>query len=150
LCSEKPKPRVTDAGKDILIAIPGDLIRRRTRVMVGERPIDLTDSSLKVLLQLIVAREAGRKVHKRALGARDDQGFKGISLLRGYLQPALGEGVNIIGNDYHGNYWLTDEVTIGNCDTDKLAEIGDEKISELAHELRRCLDARRPKSEGNS
>jgi hypothetical protein len=118
--------------------------------MIGERSIDLPNSSLRILLQLIVAREVGEKVHKRTLGASDDQGFKGISLLRGYIQPALGEGVNVIDNDYHGNYWLTDEVTIGNCDTKKLAEIGDQKISELAGKLRQRLDTRRPKSEGNS
>jgi DNA-binding response OmpR family regulator len=150
LCGETLTPRVTDAGRPIVLAIPGDRIRRRTRVMVGARPIMLPNSSLKLLLQLMVAHEAGMDVHKRDLGASDDQGFKGVSLLRAELRPVLGEGVDIIGNDYHGNYLLTDEVTIGSCDTEKLAEIGDKKISELAGELRRRLDARRPKSEGNS
>jgi DNA-binding response OmpR family regulator len=150
LCGEAPRSRVTDAGNPTVLAIPGDRTRRRTRVMVGASPIMLPDSSLRVLLHLIVAREAGRDVHKRDLGASADQGFKGISLLRAALQPALGEGVNIIDNDYHGNYRLTDGVTIGRCVTEKLAEIGDRKIAELARELQRQLDARRPKSEGNS
>lgn len=144
LCGEKPAPRVTDAGKGILLTIPGDQIRRRTRVVVGSRSVNLTNSSLKVLLALMVAHETGKDVHKRDLGARDDQGFKGISLLRAALQPALGEGIDIIDNDYHGNYRLKDEVRIGSCDTEKLAEIGDRRITELAQQLRR-LDARRPK-----
>jgi len=136
LCGEKPAPRVTDAGKEILLAIPGDRIRQRTRVMVGSKPINLTDSSLRVLLQLMVARTVGTVVHKRALGATDDQGFKGVSVLRDALKPALRDGVNIIDNDYHGNYSLTDDVRIGSCNTDKLEKIGDSKILELARELR--------------
>jgi len=150
LCGEKPAPRATDAGKGILLAIPGDRNRRRTRVMVGSKSIMLPNRSLKLLLHLMVAHEAGKAVHKRDLGASDDQGFKGVSELRAELQPALGDGVDIIGNDYHGNYRLTDEVTICSCDTEKLAEIGDTKIAELARGLRRRLDARSPKSEGNS
>jgi DNA-binding response OmpR family regulator len=150
LCGEAPRSRATDAGNLTVLAIPGDRSRRRTRVMVGARPIMLPNSSLKVLLHLMVAREAGRGVHKRDLGARDDQGFKGISLLRAELRPVLGDGVDIIGNDYHGNYCLTDEVAIGSCDTEKLTEIGDSKIADLARELQRQLAARRPKSEGNS
>jgi hypothetical protein len=99
------------------------------------------DSSLKVLLQLMVARQAGTDVHKRVLGARDDQGFKGVSVLREALKPALRDGVDIIGNDYHGNYCLTDEVRIGSCDTEKLEKIGDSKITELARKLRLHLEA---------
>jgi DNA-binding response OmpR family regulator len=135
LCGDKPAPRVNDLAKEMLLTITGERVRRRTRVIVGSHSIDLTDSCLKVLLHLMVAHEAGAGVHKRTLGANDDQGFKGVSVLRAALKPALGDDVDIIGNDYHGNYHLTDEVTIGSCNTEKLAEIGDAKITELAQIL---------------
>ena len=48
----------------------------------------------------------------------------------------MGEGIDIIDNDYHGFYRLKDDVTIGECDVDKLVGIGDMKISALARKLR--------------
>jgi DNA-binding response OmpR family regulator len=149
LCGGKPTPRTSNEDKGVLLAIPGDRIRRRTRVMVGSRPIDLTDSSLRVLLELMVARGVGTGVHKRTLGASDDQGFKGVSVLREALKPVLSDGINIIDNDYHGNYWLTENVRIGSCDTERLEKIGDSRISKLAQKLRLQLKATHPKSEGN-
>jgi DNA-binding response OmpR family regulator len=140
LCAAGPVARALDA-KATPLSIPGDRVGRRTRVRFGSRSTLLTDSSLKVLLHLMVARAARTAVHKKELGARRDQGFKGISVLRDALKPALGEGIDIIGNDRHGGYYLTDDVTIGICDAEKLASIGDRKITELARELRRTLDA---------
>ena len=145
LCAAGPGGRPLDAGKGTILSIPGDRDRRRTRVMVGSRATSLTDSSLKVLLHLMVAHAGGTGVHKRDLGASRDQGFKGISVLREALKPALPEGVDVIGNDHHGNYHLTNEVTIGICDAEKLASIGDSKITELARELRRILDSTLPR-----
>jgi DNA-binding response OmpR family regulator len=149
LCGEKPAPRTAEAGKGVVLSIPGDRVRRRTRVMVGSRPIMLTNSSLGLLLQLMVAHRKGRAVHKRDLGASDDQGFKGVSVLREALRPVLGEGVDIIDNDYHGFYRLKDNVIVGECDVDNLVRIGDTKISDLARNLRgRYRD--HPNSEGNT
>ena len=149
-CSEKPGPRAPDARQRVVIAIPGDRERRRTRVMVSGRPIWLTNSCLKLLLRLMVAREDGGSVHKRDLGANDDQGFKGVSILREALKPALADGVDVIGNDHHGFYHLKENVVITGCDTDRLTTIGDAQIAKLGQELRRRLDARGNKSEGNS
>ena len=73
-------------------------------------------------------------MHKIDLGATADQGFKGISILRNELKPALG-GVDIIKNHYHGNYSLVDNVTIGECAVDELFKIGDSTISGLAKQL---------------
>lgn len=148
-CMVGPSSHMPSADGKVVIAIPGDRIRRRTRVTVGSRPLMLTDSSLKVLLHLMVARKRNARVHKRELGAKSDPGFKGISVLRDALRPSLGEGVDIIGGDYHGNYYLEDGVTIGNCDYKKLAEIDDQKITELARVLG-PQRARRQKSDGNS
>jgi len=145
-CAGKVIRRLSDEDKSVLLAIPGDRVRRRTRVVVGSRPIMLTNSTLRLLLQLMLAYKKKQPVHKRELGAKDDQGFKGVSLLREALKPALEEGVDIIENDYHGNYYLKDEVTIGHCDADKLLSIGDTTISKLARELRRRLRPRRSKA----
>ena len=40
--------------------------------------------------------------------------------------------VDIIKNDYHGNYSLVDDVRVGECAVDKLIKIGDQTISQLA------------------
>lgn len=124
----------------LLISVSGERDRRRTKVVIGTTTIKLTDGDLRVLLHLMVAKLAGTKVHKSDLGATSDQGFKGISELRHEIAPALAEGVDIIDNDYNGNYSLTDGVTIGVCDIAKLIAIGDHKIAELAEKLRGYQD----------
>jgi ActR/RegA family two-component response regulator len=148
LCGGKPNPPSSDPSKGVVLAIPGDRVGRRTGVVVDGRVIRLPDRSLRVLLHLMVAHVKGTEVHKRTLGAKADQGFKGISELREWLKPALGDGIDIIGNDQHGNYSLTDGVTINSCDSEKLAKLGDATITKLARELARALDARRAESEG--
>ena len=115
---------------------------RRTRIMIGRTTVDLTDSLLRLLLHLIVANGDGGGVHKKDLGANAEQGFKGISNLRNELKPALGPDVDIIANDYHGTYSLTDSVKIGSCDIQKLLAIGDATISDLANRLAKQLEAR--------
>lgn len=134
-CAAMPSPSPAPPG-GIVLAIPGDHERRRTRILVGAKALGLTDASLRVLLHLVVGRVTGAKVHKTELGARADQGFRGISVLRDVLKPALEEGVDIIKNDHQGYYWLVDEVVIGDCDPDKLIELGDAKITALAEQLR--------------
>jgi DNA-binding response OmpR family regulator len=135
LCATLPG-RAPAAGEGIVISVPGDRDRRRTRVAFGAASVSLTDASLRVLLHLIVGKELGEKVHKVDLGARADQGFRGISVLREALKPALGEHVDIIENDHTGHYWLVDEVAIGDVDCDKLIALGDKQITALAERLR--------------
>ena len=133
-CKEPPTQN-PDLNDGVVIAIPGDRIRHRTRVTVAGKAVSLTDASLKVLLHLMVAQRKGIVVHKVDLGAKAEQGFKGISNLRNELRQVLGS-TEIINNDYHGNYKFTDMVKIAECDIDKLVEIGDTTISELAMQLR--------------
>jgi len=104
---------------------------------------------LKILLHLIVAQRKGASVHKVDLGAKAEQGFKGISNLRNELRPVLGD-IEIICNDYHGNYWFESRVTVGECAVDKLLEIGDKTISDLAKLLQNPPPGPAKKSEGNS
>ena len=72
------------------------------------------------------------------MGANREQGFKGISILRKELKPTLG-GVEIIKNDYQGNYNFEPTVTIGECACEKLVEIGDRTITDLANQIRTQL-----------
>lgn len=141
-CGEKPPQQVATSDGGVIVSIPGDRVRRRTRVMIGRTAVDLPDSLLKLLLHLIVAHGNGGGVHKTDLGANAEQGFKGISNLRNALKPALGGTTDIIANDYHGTYRLTDSVKVGNCDIQKLLAIGDATISELANQLAKQLEVR--------
>jgi DNA-binding response OmpR family regulator len=131
--------RHADPAQGFVLSIPGTRSGRRTRVMIGTRTADLPNRSLRVLLHLVAAKLSGRTVHKTDLGARDDQGFKGVSELRDDLKPALPDGANIIANLYHGHYRLTDEVTIGPCDVAALIAIDEAPITELAREIERLL-----------
>jgi len=150
LCSRGPASRPLSAGGAIVLSIPGDRVRRRIIVKVGSKSIDLPRSSLKVLLHLMVAHEQHTHVHKRDLGATDDQGFKGVSVLKAELKHVLGDDNDIITNDHHGNYGLREGVTISGCDADKLALSEDKEITELARNLQRLVGSRRRKSDGNS
>lgn len=120
LCQEPPPAQRPNLSEGIVIGIPGDRIRRRTRVTVASRPLNLPNSSLKVLLHLLVAKQSGSSVHKTEMGATAEQGFRGISTLRSDLNQVLG-GVDIIENDYQGNYNFTDRVVIGECVVKKTA-----------------------------
>jgi DNA-binding response OmpR family regulator len=148
-CHEPPPTQLPNLKDGVVIAIPGDRIRHRTRVTIASKPVDLTDASLKVLLHLIVAQRKGVPVHKVDLGAKPEQGFKGISNLRNELRQVLGR-IEIISNDYHGNYSLNDNVTIGECAVDRLLKVGDRTISDLATQLQRRASSPSKKSEGNS
>ncbi len=130
-CHEPPQTHSLNLRDGIVIAIPGDRIGRRTRVRIGAKTIELPDYILKVLLHLMVAQRTSEPVNKRDMGATEDQGFKGISVLRNELKPILGN-VDIIKSHYHGNYSFKPGVTIGDCALDKLVAIGDKTISELA------------------
>lgn len=133
--------RAAGAPGALVLSIPGDREGRRTRVAFGAASVDLTDASLRVLLYLVVGKLVGEKVHKTELGARADQGFRGISVLRDALKPALGAGVDIIDNDQHGHYWLVDDIEIGECDHDKLVALGDSQITALADRIRQHREA---------
>jgi DNA-binding response OmpR family regulator len=148
-CHQPPPTHCPNLKNGIVIAIPGDRIRRRTRVTIASKPVDVTDASLKVLLHLMVAQRKGVPVNKVDLGATADQGFKGISILRNEIKPVL-VGVDIIKNHYHGDYRFDDNVTIGECAVDNLLKIGDNTISRLAAELQDQTSAPPKESDGKS
>jgi DNA-binding response OmpR family regulator len=148
-CQEPPQTQSPNLKDGIVIAIPGDRVGRRTRVTIGTKTIELPDFTLKVLLHLMVAQRKGEPVNKRDMGATEDQGFKSISVLRNSLKPILGSA-DIIENDCRGNYSFAPRVTIGECAVDKLLEIGDKTISDLAKLLQNQTPRSYKESEGNS
>ena len=140
LCGTKPHmSRVKDGA--CVISIPGSRVKRRTQISVSGRIAELPDRLLTVLLRLMVAHLRGQQLHKVDLGYSGDKGFKAISLLREALKPVLGDGQNIIDNDYSGNYSLSKHVEIGICNADSLIAINHKPIADLAKELRGLLDS---------
>lgn len=131
-----PAPTPLANGPNLVISIPGDRTKTRTRVNIGAGTTTLTNANLRLLLQLMIAKVKGTRVHKADLGYESDQGFKQAAVLRDALVPALGEGVNILVNEHGGEYWLRDDVTVGECAFDALFKLGDHKIKELALALR--------------
>lgn len=131
---------LADASHELVLAIPGIRAKQRTRVTLGARHADLPNATLRVLLALIVGKLEGKHVHKRELGGRDDEGFKGTTDLRNGLRSALPDGRDgewIVVNEYHGMYHLADEITIGHCAIETLVAIDDDEISKLARQIER-------------
>ena len=149
-CGALPRFRTVNPDDELVLAIPGDRVRRRrTRVTVAGNPVELTDASLKILLHLMAARQKGEMANKVDMGASAEQGFKGISNLRNELKIALGN-VDIVENKYHGNYCLIDRVRIGECALENLLQIGNHAISTLVEQLQELPSVPAQKSEGNS
>jgi len=149
-CSALPRRRTVNPDDEIVLAIPGDRVRRRrTRVTVAGNPVELTDASLKILLNLMLARQKGVMANKVDMGANAEQGFKGISNLRNELKVAVGN-FEIVENKYHGDYCFIDRVRIGECAFEKLQQIGNHAISTLVEQLRGPSSGPAKESEGNS
>jgi DNA-binding response OmpR family regulator len=127
--------QITQNSDAILIAIIGDVEKRRTLTSVSGRTVWLTDGSLRVLLRLAVAHEEGKSVHKTELGARLDRGFREISRLREELRQAPEIGERIITNDYHGDYSISPDVVFTHCNAQKVSGVGDAAITSLAKAL---------------
>lgn len=123
----------------LVISIPGERGKTRTRVNIGAGTTMLTNANLRLLLRLMIAKVNGARVHKADLGYESDQGFKQATVLRDALLPALGEGNDILVNEHGGEYWLRDDVTIGECAFDTLLKLRDNEINVLALELQEAL-----------
>ena len=148
-CEDHPVVHRDNFKEKVVIAIPGDRSKRRTSVRLGSQSVTLTDSSLRVLLHLILGHIQNQKVHKTDLGANPDQGFKGIPILRGELRQILGD-IDIIKSHYHGYYGFLPTVTIGEIAFDRLLELADRPISSLVEKIQKQSSSPARKSEGNS
>jgi CheY-like chemotaxis protein len=149
LCENHPIVARDNFKEKVVVAISGERAKRRTTIRLGSQPVTLTDGSLRVLLHLVLGHLQNKQVHKTDLGANHEQGFKGISILRGELKQILGD-TDIIENHYHGCYGFLPSVTIGEIAFEKLLELDDGKISSLAERIRKELSLPEKKSEGNS
>lgn len=138
LCA--PRTPAVDPSQAFMLAIPGARRKQRTRVALGTRHADLPNATLRLLLRLVVGKLEGKHVNKTELGGRADEGFKGTTDLRNDLRSALPDGCDgewIVVNEYYGDYHLADEITIGQCATEKLVSIGDSEITKLARQIER-------------
>ena len=126
------KPRAAKRG-ELQLSIPGDVSGRRASIRFGDHESDLPESSLLVLLRLMVGSLENRRVNKSELGAKPKEaGFKGISRLKTEIGPAFIRKFKPIKNDQRGHYWLADTVTIGACDIARLAELRNAQITAVA------------------
>lgn len=149
LCSHHSVTARDNFKDEVVIAIPGDRDKRRTTIRLGSQAVTLPDGSLRVLLRLILGHLQNKQVHKSDLGANHEQGFKGISILRGELKQILGD-TDIVKNHYHGYYSFLPTVSIGDISFEKLLALQDGDISSLAKAIRKELSSSERKSEGNS
>jgi hypothetical protein len=148
-CGEIPRQQIVSLDNGIVVAIPGERVGRRTRVTVGGNPVEVTDASLRILLNLMLAHSKATVANKRDMGATAEQGFKGVANLHSELKPVLGD-VKIVENKYHGDYCFVKGVSIGECSFDKLLQIGNHAITTLVEQLRGLSSGPAKESEGNS
>lgn len=127
----------------IAIGVPADREHLRTRITISGRDVYLPDSSLKLLLELAIAREKGQFVHQRELGHRGDTGFKGISRLRQEIRAVMGKDFDIIDKDHHGSFALKQEVVVADLDLGNLQSAGNAEILRLADTLARLIESHR-------
>jgi len=139
-CSAGFVMRVPGDSTNVAISVPGDREDRRTRVLVGSRVVMLQNRPLKVLLRLMIAHASGTNVHKVDLGKTEQNGSKGVNVLREALKPVLGAGGDIVINKYHGYYCLAEHVTVAEVAADKLALNGDGEIADLSRQLEILLE----------
>ncbi len=142
VCADRGTAVRDNPRSELTLSISGEQEGRRVVVQLGSRTAKLTQVALKVLLHLLKARVSNSSVHKTDLGARDDRGFRSVSVLRDQLAAACeGPVKELIKNDQHGNYSLADRVVPGSVDTARLERLGDREITKLAREIHRLSAA---------
>jgi len=121
------------------LTITGGQEGKRIEVKVGDKPVLLTNASFLMLMTLLAGRLRTPEgwVHKNDLGAKAEQGWKGISRLKEELAPHLPPKAAIIDNDKSGSYRLHAGLEIAGIDTARLESIGDARIEKLAAEIGR-------------
>ncbi len=126
-------------GATTRLAITGRQEGKRLEIKLGDKRVLLTSASFLMLLHLVVGRlrDEGGWVHKQDLGAKTEQGWKGISRLKEELAPHLPATATIVENDRSGGYRLRADVEIASIDSKHLRETGDARIARLATEIER-------------
>lgn len=132
----------TSAGPAVVAArltITGRQEGKRIEICVGDKAVLLTNASFLMLMHLVAGRLRSEQgwVHKNDLGAKTEQGWKGISRLKEELAPHLPAKTEVTENDKSGSYKLHANIEIVSIDTARLASIGDARIEKLAAEIGR-------------
>ena len=129
----------SSAAASVRLDIPGRQVTRRIEVLVSGKSVHLTTSSFILLLHLVANRLRADEswVHKNDLGARSDQGWKGITRLKEELREGLPSDFDPTVNDKSGNYRLHPGLSVGRVDTQALSKLGDARISALASQIGR-------------
>ncbi len=131
-------PDVKTGASRATLEITGRTVQKRTEVLVDGKPALLTNSSFITLMHLVAGRVHAKDgwVPKSELGAKDDQGWKGISRLRDELVPFLPAGVTPADNDKAKSYRLHPAIELGSIDGKTLDEHWDARVRKLAASLR--------------
>lgn len=128
------------------LEITGRQEGKRMEVKVGDKAVLLTNASFLMLLNLVAGRLRSSEgwIHKNDLGAKAEQGWKGISRLKEELAPHLPARAAIVENDQSGSYRLHASLEIAGVDSGHLESLGDARIGKLAAEIARLQGAGRP------
>ena len=103
----------TSSGSGLVLRITGPRKGRRTTAVADGHQVDLRDSSLGVILALVRARlEGDGWVHKRDLGASDEQGWQGIRRVTEDLRMTRVGDDKFYENDSQGSYRLRPSVQV--------------------------------------
>ncbi|HVE86306.1 MAG TPA: response regulator [Myxococcales bacterium] len=134
-----PAAEAAPATGPVRLAITGLQEGKRMEVKVGDKAVLLTNASFLMLMSLVAGRlsKAEGWVHKNDLGAKAEQGWKGISRLKEELAPHLPPKAAIIENDKSGSYRLHAGIEITGVDVARLESAGDARIEKLAAEIGR-------------
>lgn len=124
------------SGPPALLAITGVPRGKRIEITLAGKKVALTTASLRVLLTLVHGRlrDADGWVHKTDLGAKSEQGWKGISRLRSELpsMPVIGA---LIENDATGSYRLSPSVTPAGIEPQAAGLACDARVRDLARKI---------------
>lgn len=121
------------------LAITGRQEGKRLEIKIDEKAVLLTNASFLMLMHLVAGRlrKPEAWVHKNDLGAKTEQGWKGISRLKEELAPHLPAKAEITENDKSGSYRLHANIEIASVDAAHMESNGDARIEKLAHEIGR-------------
>jgi DNA-binding response OmpR family regulator len=133
-------PAVAPSEAGTRFEVTGNQMEKRYELSVGGAQFYVTHASLVTLLRLVVGRLEGPQgwVHKNELGARADQGWKGMSRLKKDLsQSRLPIEIE---KDGSGSYRLHPSVRVDGVDPALLIRMEDASVTKLAEQIRALRD----------
>jgi CheY-like chemotaxis protein len=132
-------PGVAATGARLRLAVTGQPQRKKTIVHLGGQPVPLNTGPFVMLLRLVAGRLSTSEgwVHRDQLGAKTEQGWKGVSRLKQELRPHLPKQAEVVENDGMGSYRLQTGIGIEEIDLPSLEAHWHGEVRKLAIEIRR-------------